>query len=229
MWKSNSRASEQVVAAQKRKRAAQLEKSDGQGKELTTNSMMAVKKRASTSFDILHSTLTRPSNAVRSLLHWDKVTWNTSALTKDTVFVVEAEARKLFVGKQDLTTCHPELIYYLVDEEEDLQWLVKEGRAREKGVKLLVKDEVVKLLSNVERELLLEGFRVPEFMLRKMHKQFTQLSIRNQNIRTNSGYFDTVTSVMQTEEGRAIGGRSNLSSSHATLSALLGNCSEPRD
>lgn len=228
VWKSSSCASEQVVAAQKRKRAAQ-----GEGQAIVT---AAAKKPASvSSFDILHSTLTRPSNSSASspssnTLHWSssRVSWNTSALTKDTQFVLDSQANKLFPPGMELTVKHPELIRYSPDaQEEDLNWLVNERivpmtQRNNCSVQLLVRDEVIKLKQKEQPEWVsgsFMGFKVPDFMLRNMQRYFTELSMRNQKIRTNSGYFETVSSVRKKSSGS-----SNLSTSHSTLSALLGNC-----
>lgn len=224
VWKSSSSASEQVAAAQKRKRAAQ-----GEGQATTTTA--SKKQSVLSSFDILHSTLTRPSS---STPQWtcSKVTWNTSALTKDTQFVLDTQANKLFGSGMELTVKHPELIHYAPDAADDLSWLVSERiipttQRNNCNVQLLVRDEVVKLKQREQPEWngsSFMGFKVPEFMLKKMHKYFTELSIKNQKIRMNSGYFDTVTKE-QTNRSSA----SNLSTSHATLSALLANCSDVHD
>lgn len=217
VWKSSSCASEQVVAAQKRKRAAQ-----GEGQAIVTAA--AAKKPASvSSFDILHSTLTRPSNSSASS------PWNTSALTKDTQFVLDSQANKLFPPGMELAVKHPGLIRYSPDAQEDLNWLVNERivpmtQRNNCSVQLLVRDEVVKLKQKEQPEWVsgsFMGFKVPDFMLRKMQRYFTELSVRNQKIRTNSGYFDTVSSVQ-----RKSSSSSNLSTSHSTLSALLANCSD---
>lgn len=196
------------------------------------------------SFEILHSTLTRPSSSgSSSASQWgsSKATWNTSALTKDTQFVLESQANKLFAT--EIAAQHPELIRYSPDNQEDLKWLVSErivpATHRSHGsVQLLARDEVVKLKLREQpewRESSFMGFKVPEFMLRKMHKFFTELSIRKQRIRTNSGYFDKVTTCVREKAGAETGGsrgsgsRKSLSTSHATLSALLGNCSDMQD
>lgn len=200
------------------------------------------------SFDILHSTLTRPSNSMSSLScsssnpFRSKVTWNTSAVTKDTYFVLDSDANKLFraatdLGEYRVAVLHPELIRYTPDSAEDMEWLVGERHVpvtlRHSSVQLLVRDEVVKLKRTEKpdwtgggEDAQLVGFKVPEFMIRKMHKYFTELSIRNQKIRTNSGYFDTVMSSSNSSTVKEEKSRSNLSTSHATLSALLNSAPE---
>lgn len=232
VWKSSSCASEEE---HKRKRAAAaiaMTTTTGQGDG------QAVKK-PTTTFDILHSTLTRPSNYSRSSSTWNsKVKWNTSAVNKDTLFVLDSQANKLFHVTEDVTAKHPELIRYSTDNQEDLNWLANERiipgawQRLHSSVQLLVREEVVKLKMKEQPGWDgggggLVGFKVPEFMIRRMHKYFTELSIKNERIRTNSGYFDTISTGGTKKED--VFSRSNLSTSHATLSALLANCSEVQE
>lgn len=226
VWKSSS---EEAVAQKQRKRAVAT--------TATKESVMAKKKKPSSSFDILHSTLTRPPSSISSSLSsWQhsKGTWNTSSLTKDTLFVLDSHANKWLEEEKEIAVSHPELIRYPVAEEEDLHWLVsqsiiptRETASSVTAVQLLVRDEVVKLKRSQQPDWsgdCLVGFKTPEFMLRKMHKHFTELSLRNQRLRTHSGYFDTISS------GSGSGNvRSTLSTSHATLSALLANCTDAQD
>lgn len=192
-------------------------------------------------FDILHSTLTRPSR--------HKVTWNTSAITADTRFVSDVQANEwLNLGRtcDRITSKYPALIRYPPDSE-DMAWLAAQklmfSSARNNPYKpfLLVYDEVVKLkdcdwtsstTTFEAREL--GSFKVSEGMVKKMHRYFTELSMKNQGIRTNSGYFDTVslsrTDFAAKEEFGLSKPKSSLSSSHATLSALLGSgCTDSPD
>lgn len=122
-WKSSSCTTTpgEQVAGQKRKKPLQGEGQSGMA------------KKPETSFDILHSTLTRPSNTV--------------ALTKDTQFVLDSQAGKLFPGIDDLTTNYPELISYTPDNQEDLNWLANERlipatQRNHCNVQLLLRDEV---------------------------------------------------------------------------------------
>lgn len=258
VWKNSATATERNT----RKRSSQQSESitdggGGQGPPATTAPMTSKKQQQKlwSSFDILHSTLTRPSNSKSSFSSSSsnntttgqfrsKVTWNTSAVTKDTQFVLDSEANKLFrrtatdLGEYRVAVMHPELIRYTPDNAEDMDWLVGERHVpvalRHSSVQLLVRDEVVRLKRTAKpdwtiggagtggEDAQLVGFKVPEFMIRKMHKYFTELSIRNQKIRTNSGYFDTVMSSSAKEEKN----RTNLSTSHATLSALLNSAPE---
>lgn len=144
--------------------------------------------------------------------------------------MLESQAAKLFPHTDDVAGSYPELIRYTPDNQEDLDWLCDERlipvtQRNNCNVQLLVRDEVVKLKHEEQpdwNESNFMGFRVPEFMIRKMHKYFTELSIRNQRIRTNSGYFDTVHATVLPKEAAATATRpSSLSTSHATLSALL--------
>lgn len=206
----------------------------------------------SSSYDILHSTLTRPSNsmslssassAMAGSPFRPKVIWNTSAVTKDSRFVLDIEANKLFgvIDLRDrLTVKHPELIRYTPDNQ-DMEWLMNESVVplahRHTTIQLLLRDEVVKL-RRAERQdensaaSDLPGFKVPDFMVRKMHKFFTELSVRRHKIRTNSGYFEMKFSDPKEDPSKprhtssVANPNSSLSSSHATLlSALLANCS----
>lgn len=230
VWKSSSCASEEE---HKRKRAAAAVAMTNTGQ----GDGQAVKKpTTTTTFDILHSTLTRPLNYSHSSSTWNsKVKWNTSTVNQDTLFVLDSQANKLFNVTEDVTAKHPELIRYSTDNQEDLNWLANESiipgawQRHCSSVQLLVRDEVVQLKRKEQPGWNaggggLVGFKVPEFMIKRMHKYFTELSIKNESIRRNSGYFDTISTGGTKKED--VFSRSNLSTSHATLSALLANCSE---
>lgn len=244
VWKHSSTVSEAQRRAEKRKRDGQVQ-GEWRNKRMawsTGKGGGAVEQQLSqpSSFDnILHSTLTRPSNTLSSFRAASKIAWNTETVDRDTKFVLDAEVRKFFGGTDRVAMRHPELIRYALDLE-DVDWLIEEKLVSEAerhvAIEMFVREEVNKVKRKEEevnwkeeeekgeKEEVLKGFKVPEFMFRKMQTYFKEVNLRSQKERLGSGYFETVVS-------GGGGGRdeernkSQLSSSHATLSALLANCS----
>ncbi|XP_055691028.1 deoxynucleotidyltransferase terminal-interacting protein 1 [Lutzomyia longipalpis] len=122
-------------------------------------------------------------------------------------FVLEINASKVF-DRDRILTKHPELTYYQPDYQ-DREWLVGQKIIpnRNAPATLLLHEELLKLAEirleykNSVKVSELQTFRLPEFIIKKFEK-FTLGTLEassNQHLKT----------------------RSSLSSSHATLSALL--------
>lgn len=103
---------------------------------------------------------------------------------------------------------------------------------------MLVYDEVMKVSQQEEYRNKpqikindLEGFKVPDFILQKMKIFFTELSLRSQSFLVNSQFLTNVSatsipsSTMQVVN-QIVRPKTSLSSSHATLSALLSGSSD---
>ncbi len=172
-----------------------------------------------------------------------QVYWNVSNLNTETMFVLDFKANRAFgfspeLHKERLASKHPELIRYLPDNH-DKDWMIQQKilSPANKNVRflMLVYDEVMKVSQTDEYRNKpqikindLEGFKVPEFILQKMKIFFTELSLRSQSFLVNSQLLTNVSST-----GISSGGtmqvvnqinqrpKTSLSSSHATLSALL--------
>lgn len=240
MWKSSSSMLDQSL---KRKPSPIFE--DEPPAALPVKVKKGSSPSTSSTFDILHSTLTRPSSSIPSSTSSSaKAKWNTLTVTKDSRFVLDIEANKLFnvIDLRDrVTVKHPELIRYTPDIE-DMNWLMNENLVpmaqRHMTIQLLLRDEVAKLKKEKQSDWNssdLPGFKVSDLMIRKMHKYFTELNVRRHKIRSNSGYFDMKFSEPKEGTVKNLSGNSSsgqtskfhhsLSTSHATLSALLSNCS----
>lgn len=191
----------------------------------------------------------QPNTQARAVGRTKEVCWNVSNLNTDTLFVLDFKANKAFgfspeVNKGRLASKHPELIRYLPDGH-DKDWMIQQNilSPQNKNLKflMLVHDEVVKISQTEEYQnkvqinlAELDGFKVPGFILQKMKIFFTELSLRSQSFLVNSQYLSNVstasatgtstesTCTLQTPVVNQMPKpKSSLSSSHATLSALL--------
>lgn len=176
-----------------------------------------------------------------------QVYWNVSNLNTDTLFVLDFKANRAFgfspeLHKERLASKHPELIRYLPDGH-DKDWMIQQKilSPANKNVRflMLVFDEVVKVSQTEEYRNKpqiklsdLEGFKVPDFILQKMKIFFTELSLRSQSFLVNSQFLTNVSnaSISTTNTVQVVNQitrpKTSLSSSHATLSALLSSSSE---
>lgn len=177
-----------------------------------------------------------------------QVYWNVSNLNTDTLFVLDFKANRAFgfspeLHKERLASKHPELIRYLPDGH-DKDWMIQQKilSPANKNVRflMLVFDEVVKVSQTEEyrnkpqiKLTDLEGFKVPDFILQKMKIFFTELSLRSQSFLVNSHFLTNVSTTMSATStlqhqlvNQATRPKTSLSSSHATLSALLSSSSE---
>lgn len=96
---------------------------------------------------------------------------------------------------------------------------------------MLVYDEVIKISQTEEyrhkspaKINALTGFKVPDFILQKMKIFFQELSLRSQSFLVNSQLMTNASST-STAQHQFARPKSYLSSSHATLSALLSSSS----
>lgn len=158
-------------------------------------------------------------------------------------------------SRERLASKHPELIRYLPDVT-DKEWLCQQKiivpANRGSRFLLLVHSEVCKIAATEEYRVKaklseLDGFKLPEFILQKMKIFFTELSLRSQSFLVNSHQQQQQSLVATTQHlisgqttltntsaasgcssstGGMIKSRSSLSSSHATLSALLSGSAE---
>lgn len=168
-----------------------------------------------------------------------QVYWNVSNLNTDTLFVLDFKANRAFgfspeLHKERLASKHPELIRYLPDGH-DKDWMIQQKilSPANKNVRflMLVYDEVIKVSQTEEYRNKsqikindLEGFKVPDFILQKMKIFFTELSLRSQSFLVNSQFLTNVSNtstIQQQVINQIIRPKTSLSSSHATLSALL--------
>lgn len=172
----------------------------------------------------------------------------------DTLFVLDFKANKAFgyspeSNKERLACKHPELIRYLPDGH-DKDWMIQQKilSPAYKNVRflMLVYDEVVNVSQTEEyrNEVQinvsdLDGFKVPDFILQKMKIFFTELSRRSQNFLANSQYLSNLNANMpltsstlpantlqKQVSNQMTKPKTSLSSSHATLSALLSSPAE---
>lgn len=175
-----------------------------------------------------------------------QVYWNVSNLNTETLFVLDFKANRAFgfspeLHKERLASKHPELIRYLPDNY-DKDWLIQQKilSPAHKNIRflMLVYDEVMKVSQQEEYRNKpqikindLEGFKVPDFILQKMKIFFTELSLRSQSFLVNSQFLTNVSSTsmpsstMQVVK-QIVRPKTSLSSSHATLSALLSGSSD---
>lgn len=177
------------------------------------------------------------------------IIWNVSYLNTDTLFSLDFKANRLFgfseSGKERLASKHSELIRYLPDAN-DREWMFQQKLITQNYKNgrflLLVHEELMKLSHTDEyrtrnvRPNDLEGFKLPEFIINKMKIFFTELSHRSQlstlaNLKSTTIGGQTIslpstTSTITLTSLSNIKPRSSLSSSHATLSALLSNSVE---
>lgn len=185
--------------------------------------------------------LSRPFNRAKHIY------WNVAQLNTDTRFVTDFKVnRALSFVEPSLASKHPELIRYLPDDV-DKEWMFQQqiisAAHRTNRFLVLVHDEVLKAARSEAHKSMskigeLDSFRVPEFMLQKMRIFFAELSSRSQTFivqtSTSSGGVSQATESINTMSSVSYGGnqqtlggvnlaraRSSLSSSHATLSALL--------
>lgn len=155
--------------------------------------------------------------------------WNTSNINQDTSFILDLKASRalgLAENKERLSIKHPELIRYVMDNQ-DKEWLIQQKMisplSRNGKFAVLVLGEVQRLAetnleykhnSNIKFNDL-QGFKLTDFIIKKMQRYFTEVSLKNH------GNLDTT----EYSEDKLIGTtnkpRSTLSSTHATLSALL--------
>lgn len=175
--------------------------------------------------------------------------WNVAQLSTETRFVTDIKVNRLLsFAETSLAIKHPELIRYLpddVDKEWMFQHQIISAADRTERFLVLVHDEVLKAARSEASKSTarigdLEGFRVPEFMLQKMRIFFAELSTHSQTFvvhpvqtMTSGSHPPAETNSMAMSSNsygghrQTMGGgtlartRSTLSSSHATLSALL--------
>ncbi|XP_037045884.1 deoxynucleotidyltransferase terminal-interacting protein 1 [Bradysia coprophila] len=191
----------------------------------------------------------QPSMQLKPVGRTKQVYWNVSTLNTETIFVLDFKANRAFgfapeLHKDRLASKHPELIRYLPDNQ-DKDWMIQQKilSPANKNIRflMLVYDEVIKISQSEEYRNKpqvkindLEGFKVPDFILQKMKIFFTELSLRSQSFLVNSQFVTNVTSTStgNTTQHQGINQiarprtSSSLSSSHATLSALLSSSSE---
>lgn len=162
--------------------------------------------------------------------------WNTTNITQDTSFILDLKASRalgLVENKERLSIKHPELIRYVMDNQ-DKEWLIQQKMisplSRNGKFAVLVLGEVQRLAennleykhnSNIKFSDL-QGFKLTDFIIKKMQRYFTEVNFKNH------GNLDTT----EYSEDKLIGTsssikpRSTLSSTHATLSALLSSHSD---
>lgn len=122
--------------------------------------------------------------------------WNTGSVTTETRFILDIQANQAFGigydGKDRLATKHPELIRYLPDGV-DRDWLVEHkvipSQHKNSRFLFLLYDEVIRLSQSeryCHRENLnltsLHYFRLPKFMIDKMHIFFLDLYAKSKGM-----------------------------------------------
>lgn len=193
----------------------------------------------------------QPSMQLKPVGRTKQVYWNVSNLNTETMFVLDFKANRAFgfapeLHKERLASKHPELIRYLPDNN-DKDWMIQQKilSPANKNIRflMLVYDEVMKISQSEEYRNKpqvkineLEGFKVPDFILQKMKIFFTELSLRSQSFLVNSQFLTNVSSTSSTSSSgnvtlhqsinQIVRPKTSLSSSHATLSALLSSSSE---
>lgn len=159
--------------------------------------------------------------------------WNTSNINQDTLFILDLKASRalgLAENKERLSIKHPELIRYVMDNQ-DKEWLIQQKMisplSRNGKFAVLVLGEVQRLAetnleykhnSNIKFSDL-QGFKLTDFIIKKMQRYFTEVNFKNHGNLETTEY----------SEDKLIGTnkpRSTLSSTHATLSALLSSHSD---
>ena len=166
-----------------------------------------------------------------------QVFWNIAGVTMDSSFILDFKASRA-LGIPDLrdrlSNKHPELIRYAVDSQ-DRDWLLAEkliSPLNKNGKYLLLVLEEVKRLAETNIEYKsnpyvkasdLQGFKIPEFMFQKIQKYFNDINEKKGDISlvVNSGDHSTPASTVTYVSPSTRPPRTSLSSSHATLSALL--------
>lgn len=181
--------------------------------------------------------------------------WNVSSLTQDTMFVLDYKANRAlgFVDnyKDRLSSQHPELMRYLTDSN-DKEWLIHKRilspSHKSFRILLLLMDDVHKIAQTNDyqsRNLKLSelvGFKLPDFMLQKMRMFFHELNKKHRNMTmgpsivitsANSALGPITISSGGIRHGQiklvsslSAARSSSLSSTHATLSALLSSSAD---
>lgn len=120
--------------------------------------------------------------------------WNGNLLSTETLFVIDFKVNRLFglIDKERLTNFHQELMRYTIDAD-DKEWLIEQKILlpvhRNFRIMLLVLDEVKKLAQNdkyrgqtMDKMNQLIGFKIPEFMLKKIRMVFHDLQKKSENL-----------------------------------------------
>lgn len=129
-----------------------------------------------------------------------QIFWNTGCINIETRFILDIQANQAFGfgndGKERLASKHPELIRYLPDSA-DREWLVDQKviPSQHKNFRFLflLYDEVMKLglsekycqKDNLNLSIL-HYFRIPKFMIDKMHVFFIDLNIKSKGLISNT-------------------------------------------
>lgn len=129
-----------------------------------------------------------------------QIFWSTGCINVETRFILDIQANQAFGfgndGKERLASKHPNLVRYLPDGA-DRDWLVEQKviPSQHKNFRFLflLYDEVMKLALSEnysQRDNLnlsvLHYFRVPKFMIDKMHSFFADLNIRSKGLISNT-------------------------------------------
>lgn len=159
--------------------------------------------------------------------------WNTSNITQDTSFILDLKASRalgLAENKERLSIKHPELIRYIMDNQ-DKEWLIQQKMisplSRNGKFAVLVLGEVQRLAEyNLEYKNNpnikfndLQGFKLTDFIIKKMQRYFSEVNFKNHGTMENTEYSEDKLNGTSKP-------RSTLSSTHATLSALLSSHSD---
>lgn len=142
-----------------------------------------------------------PHSEVNKLVSGKRqIFWNTSCINIETRFILDIQANQAFGfgndGKERLASKHPELIRYLPDGS-DRDWLVDQKviPSQHKNFRFLflLYDEVMKLALSekyTQRDNLnlsvLHYFRIPKFMVDKMHNFFVDLNVKSKGLISNT-------------------------------------------
>lgn len=141
-----------------------------------------------------------PQTEVNKLVQGKRqIFWNTSCINIETRFILDIQANQAFGfgndGKERIASKHPELIRYLPDGA-DRDWLVEQKviPSQHKNFRFLflLYDEVMKVArfeKYTERDNLnlsvLNYFRIPKFMVDKMHNFFVDLNFKSKGLISN--------------------------------------------
>lgn len=171
------------------------------------------------------------------------VTWNVANVVADTLFVLDHKANRalgyLDNFKEHLSNDNPDLIRYVADVQ-DKEWLVSNRiltpNFKNLRISMMVMGEVCKVAQSPEyrsrpnlKLTELVGFKVSEVMLQKMRVMFSEKfrASPQSEVNVSEGSNSSGSEMHSTDsEAKKGSSRSSLSSSHATLSALLAPSSE---
>ncbi|KAL5277384.1 hypothetical protein ACFFRR_002555 [Megaselia abdita] len=164
--------------------------------------MVPIKKEMVIKKEEISSPSTTPHVEVNKLVTTKprQIFWNTGCINVETRFILDIQANQAFGfgndGKERLASKHPELIRYLPDGA-DRDWLVEQKviPSQHKNFRFLflLYDEVMKLgmsekycqKDNLNLGIL-HYFRIPKFMIDKMHVFFIDLNIKSKGLISNT-------------------------------------------